>query len=90
MTLKIFSLLFLTAILWGSTPVIEKYALTKTSPLAGVTIRSIAITLALVIFSLVAGKWKEVIELPVKSKILFSISGIMAGLLGMLTYFYAL
>ncbi len=90
MTLKVLSLLLLTAILWGSTPIIEKYALTGSQPLIGVTVRSLAITFILILFHLFSGRWREVVELPLKSKVLFSLSGIMAGLLGMLTYFYAL
>ena len=83
-------LLILTAFLWGSTPVLEKIGLGKTDPLTGVTIRSIAVTVALVIYLALAGKLKQLFQVDAKTIAIFSLTGIMAGLLGMVTYFFAL
>jgi transporter family protein len=83
-------LLIITAFLWGSTPVLEKIGLGKTDPLTGVTIRSIAVTIALLIYIAFAGKIKQLIETDLKTIAIFSLTGLMAGLLGMLTYFFAL
>lgn len=83
-------LLIITAFLWGSTPVLEKIGLGKTDPLTGVTIRSIAVTIALLIYITFAGKIKELFQTDPKTLVIFSLTGIMAGLLGMLTYFFAL
>ena len=83
-------LLFLTAILWGATPVLEKIGLGKVDPITGVTIRSIAVTLALIIYLVFSGKIKGILSTDPKAIVIFSITGIMAGLLGMVTYFAAL
>jgi len=83
-------LLFLTALLWGATPILEKIGLGKTDPLTAVTIRSFVISIILIIFLAVTGKLKNLFNLEPKTIIIFSISGFMAGLLGMWTYFAAL
>ena len=83
-------LLILTAILWGTTPVLEKIGLGKTAPITGLAIRSIAITVALLVYLALAGRIKEIFRADPKAIIIFSTTGILAGLLGMMTYFYAL
>ena len=82
--------LVLTAVLWGTTPVMEKIGLGGTDPLTGVTIRSIAVTVALIAYLAIAGKMKELFAVDFKTVAIFSATGIMAGLLGMVTYFTAL
>ena len=87
---EIILLLLITAILWGTTPVLEKIGLGSTDPLTGVTIRSIAVTAALVIYLVLAGKVRQVFQVDFKTWVIFSVTGLMAGLLGMLIYFTAL
>jgi len=83
-------LLFLTAVLWGVTPVLEKVGLGRTDPLTGVTIRSVAVTAALLLYLFFAGKLGAVFQAGPKTIIIFSVTGIVAGLFGMITYFTAL
>jgi len=90
MKTEVILLLIITAVLWGTTPVLEKIGLGKTDPLTGVTIRSIAVTVALLIFLLLSGKIKQIFQADAKTIVIFSITGLMAGLIGMLTYFFAL
>lgn len=87
---KIIFYLFLTVILWGSSPIIEKIGLSRISPFAAVTIRSSIITIVLLVIMLVTGRSQEIMGVGVKSVLLFACSGIMAGLLGMWTYFKVL
>ena len=82
--------LVLTAVLWGTTPVMEKIGLGNTDPLTGVTIRSIAVTLALLAYVVIAGRFGALIHSGGRALVIFSVTGIMAGLLGMITYFFAL
>lgn len=82
--------LIITAFLWGTTPVLEKIGLGKTDPLTGVTIRSIAVTIALLIYLVFAGKVKNLFSADLRTVVIFSATGIIAGLLGMITYFTAL
>jgi len=83
-------LLLLTAILWGSSPILEKIGLGETDPLTAVTIRSLAITVILILFLTITGKIKDVFTVDLKTIVIFSLSGFLAGLLGMVTYFGAL
>ena len=87
---EIILLLIVTAVLWGTTPVLEKIGLGKVDPITGVTIRSIAVTLALLAYVTLTGKLKQVFTADMKTIAIFSVTGIMAGLLGMVTYFIAL
>lgn len=90
MRIDVIFFLVLTAFLWGATPVLEKMGLGRTDPLTGVTIRSIAVTLALVVYLLFTGKMGQVFRTDLKTIAIFSTTGLMAGLFGMVTYFIAL
>ena len=90
MRAEIIVLLLITAFLWGTTPVLEKIGLGKTDPLTGVTIRSIAVVCALLLYLGVTGRITQVFRADLKTIVIFSTTGFMAGLLGMITYFLAL
>ncbi len=77
-------------VLWGATPIFEKTGLAKVDPLIGVTIRSLIVTGGLLLLTFLLGKGKALIELEGRSILLFGASGMMAGLLGMWTYYGAL
>lgn len=83
-------LLIATTLLWGSTPILEKMGLAKVDPLIGVTIRSAIVTAGLFLLTFLLGKGRALIELDGKSILLFGVSGMMAGLFGMWTYYGAL
>jgi transporter family protein len=83
-------LLIVTTVLWGSTPILEKTGLARVDPLIGVTVRSAIVTAGLFLLTFLLGKGKALIELDGKSIFLFGASGMMAGLLGMWTYYGAL
>lgn len=59
-------------------------------PLVGLTVRSIAVVIGLLLVMVPTGWVKGVFDIEAKSMAIFAISGIMAGLLGMWTYFGAL
>jgi len=83
-------LLIVTTLLWGATPILEKTGLSKVDPLIGVTVRSAIVTAGLFLLTFLLGKGKALVELDGKSFFLFGASGMMAGLLGMWTYYGAL
>lgn len=85
-----FLLIIITTLLWGFTPIIEKIGLVKLDPIIGVTIRSLIVTMSLLILILLSGKFKELLEVDVKSILIFSASGLMAGLFAMWTYYTVL
>lgn len=86
----VFLLIILTTLLWGSTPIIEKIGLVKLDPIVGITIRSLIVTIALLILIFLSGKYRELMDVDGKSLLIFSASGLMAGLFGMWTYYTAL
>ncbi|MFH1415616.1 MAG: EamA family transporter [Elusimicrobiota bacterium] len=90
MSIRVFLLLVVTAVLWGSTSIIEKPALRTTDPLLAVTIRSIFITAILAAICTLYGKWTELFKTSASDTLSFCLSGLMAGLLGMFTYYLAL
>lgn len=83
-------LLIITTLLWGMTPIMEKVGLTKVDPFIGVTIRSAIVTAGLFILTFILGKGKALMTVDGRSFLLFSASGLIAGLLGMWTYYSAL
>lgn len=85
-----FSLLIITMILWGATPLLEKIGLKDVDPLTGVLVRSVAVTTVLLFIFLITGRISELSKLSLKSVTLFSASGILAGLIAMWTYYYVL
>jgi len=80
----------LAAFLWGLAPVFEKLGLVKISPLAGLTIRNIAITVIALIIVLFTNVGKEIIHADFKSVLFVVTGGILAGLLGIWSYFESL
>ncbi len=88
--MNVFVLLLLTAILWGCSPILEKMGLRSSTPLIALTIRSLGVSTVLLIILACLGKLKEVISVDARTAIIFVTSGIIAGLLGMWTYFGAL
>ena len=83
-------LLIVTALLWGTAPIIEKIGLAKVDPLVGVTIRSTIVTVGLLILTFLLGRGRALFSLSGNSILIFGASGMMAGLLGMWTYYAAL
>ena len=82
--------LLITMALWGSTPLLEKLGLKEVDPLMGIFIRSLVITVLLFVVYLFTGRLHELTKISLRNFTLFSASGIMAGLVGMWTYYYVL
>lgn len=83
-------LLILTAVLWGSTPILEKIGLVKADPLTAVSIRSFSVAIMLIVFLAITGRFRDILSADLKTTAIFALTGLMAGLLGMVTYFAAL
>jgi len=80
----------LTAILWGLSPVFEKTALLRISPLAGAGLRSLSIAAIFLIILLAGGYHRELFRVDPKTITLIVCGGIISGLIGQWTYFSAL
>ena len=83
-------LLVITVLLWGSSPILERIGLAKIEPMTAVAIRSFAITIVLAMVMTLTGRIKDLIAVDIKGLLIFALSGVLSGLLGMWTYFEAL
>jgi transporter family protein len=82
--------LILTVIFWGTAPILEKYGLRYTDEFSALFIRSIAIFFILLIVFSLKGRITSLFEVPPRALVVFTLSGLLAGLLGMWTYFKVL
>ncbi len=80
----------LAALLWGLTPVVEKLGLARATPIVGVAIRSVAISVILIVVIVVSGRWQAVWAVDARTAFYLILGGIMAGLCGQWAYFKAL
>jgi transporter family protein len=86
-------LISITIIVWGVAAVMDKLALKQGDPLLGLTIRAITVLVMLLAFIIANGKIRALISLvqnDTRSTLFFMLSGLLAGFVGMLTYYGAL
>lgn len=76
--------------LWGLAPILEKMGLTKLPPLAGLTIRSAAITAVLLVLSLFTPTWQEIGKAGFRPVFFIILGGLLAGLAAQWLYYGAL
>lgn len=76
-------------VFWGIAPIFGKLGLGGVHPLAALTIRSVIISLLLVVVVTIKGQWGFVAEVNAKNVMYIALEGICAALLGQLAYYYA-
>jgi len=76
----------LTILFWGMSPVIEKIGLKEVEPLLALFIRTLA-ALVGISLTLLVSSHSNFSSLTIKNIGILSLSGILAGFLGMFTYF---
>ena len=77
-------------IFWGVAPIFGKLGLGGMQPLAALTIRSIVVSVILLITVNASGQWSNITEVTAKDATYIALEGICAALLGQLAYYYAL
>jgi transporter family protein len=87
---QVWFFLTLTVLFWGLAPILEKYGLKSVDAFNALFIRSFAVFFVLGIMCLFNGKMKELANVPPKAVLVFVLSGLLAGLLGLFTYFKVL
>jgi transporter family protein len=80
----------LAAVLWGIAPVFEKLGLIHISPLAGLVIRTVSATVILILIMLFTNVHTEILRADARTIGFLVLSGMVAGLLGMWSYFSAM
>ena len=83
-------LIFFTVIFWGIAPIIDKAALKNSTPFIGMVVRGIFIGITMSLIFLFSGRMKDIISTDKRSLLYFCISGLLAGALGVLTFYKAL
>lgn len=79
-----------TALLWGTAPLIEKLGLSRVEPAVAMSVRSFTVSLLMLGFLGVSGQLGRLGQVDQRSLFFLALGGIVAGLLGQLTYFLAL
>jgi transporter family protein len=77
-------------VFFGIAPIFGKLGLSGVQPLAALTIRSMIISVLLLVTVTVNGQWKLVFEVTAKDAIYIALEGLCAAFLGQLAYYYAL
>ena len=88
MNLMIF--IFLTTLFWGVAAIFDKMALGKTSPFTGMMVRQFVLTVILFAVGAAGGRLGSLGTLDLRTAVLFGLSGIFGGALGLWTYYHAL
>ena len=80
----------LAAMFWGAAPALEKLGLARVSPLAGLSIRCIAIAGVMLIVIVAGGQMREIAQVKFSALVYLVLAAISAGIVGQLFYFSAL
>ncbi len=82
--------LLATTFFWGVAAIFDKLALGKTAPLTGLMVRQFILTGLLLFLGLITGSLTNMATLEGRTILLFGLSGICGGALGLWTYYHAL
>jgi bacterial/archaeal transporter family protein len=80
----------LTIFFWGITPIFDKISIKNIDMFIALAVRTSIIVVILWIYIFFAGKIIELKKVTALNYVTLGVSGLFAGLLGMLTYFAAL
>jgi transporter family protein len=80
----------LAASVWGLAPLFAKVGLVKTDPLAGVAVRSIAVTVVVLATIIVTGQQRALLTTEPRALLVLAIEGFLGGLIGQYFYFRAI
>ena len=88
--MKLILFLFLTTLFWGVAAIFDKLALGKTNPFNGMMVRQFILTGILLVVGIAGGRLGTLGSMDLRTMILFGLSGITGGALGLWTYYHAL
>lgn len=77
-------------VFWGIAPVFGKIGLGGMQPLVALTLRSLIVSVILIIAVTVSGQWGSFSSMTIRNGVFIAMEGICAALLGQLAYYYAL
>jgi transporter family protein len=88
--MKLMLFLFLTTLFWGIAAIFDKLALGKTTPLSGLMVRQFILTGILLAVGVGSGRLGSMGGMDLRTMVLFGLSGICGGAVGLWTYYHAL
>jgi transporter family protein len=88
--LNAYLLACIAMVFWGLAPIFGKLGLVEAKPLAALTIRSVIVSILLLIVVTIKGEWGFVVEIRPKDAAYIALEGVSAALIGQLAYYYAL
>jgi len=88
--MKLLLFLFLTTLFWGMAAIFDKLALGKTNPFNGMMVRQFILTGILLAVGIAGGRLGTLGSMDLRTMVLFGLSGITGGALGLWTYYHAL
>jgi len=88
--MKLMLFLFLTTLFWGMAAIFDKLALGKTSPFSGMMVRQFILTGILLAVGIGSGRLGSMGAMDLRTMVLFGLSGVTGGVLGLWTYYHAL
>lgn len=86
----IYFILFLTILFWGVAPIFDKLGVKLVDPFTGIFWRNLTMTLIFTIIYFVYSKIYKITSVNILGISYFVLSGIIAGVLGVLLYFITL
>jgi transporter family protein len=88
--MELWLFLAITITCWGLAPILEKSGLKGVDAFSAVFVRSAVVFAVLCVAAAASGRFRVLAKVPLKSLGLFALSGILAGLVGMWSYFKVL
>jgi len=80
----------LAMIFWGAAAICDRLGISGASPEVGLTIRTGAVAMGVLMIFLVTGQTRELSQMKPSSVFFLALSGLLAGVIGQLLYFKAL
>ncbi len=88
--MPLYVLLFFTVLLWGTTPLFEKLALGRGSPVVVLFFRTAFIAACMAAVAAATGQIGQVARMDGRTLVFTLLSGLTGGVLGLTAYFHAL
>ena len=88
--MTVYYLALLTALIWGTVPILEKIGLREAPPLAGLVIRSAGVIIGLICLFFFYSPWGEFAKMSGKAILCLALGGFLASFVAQLIFYHAL
>ena len=88
--MKAFLFALLTALIWGTVPILEKIGLRDVKPYIGLFFRSFGVIIGIVLFYIIFRPYQDIARTDIKTIVFLALGGFLASIVGQLTFYNAL